>query len=135
MQQRNEVQKMKKMNITQAGADNLRVAIVNLACEDYIAAYCGSKVDNKDPQSVLAEVERFFRSEWFSLLSHGDIDPEACISVCKERARYAKWRKDHNVTPVNIRIVRTKRTAATSLYKKCVKKIKSYPKRIDTLSY
>lgn len=87
--------------MTQAGADNLRIAIVNRACEDYIAAYCGSKVDNKDPQSVLAEVERFFRSEWFSLLSHGDIDPEACISVCKKRARYAKWRKDHNCNACN----------------------------------
>lgn len=91
----------KKVIMTQAGADNLRIAIVNRACEDYIAAYCGSKVDNKDPQSVLAEVERFFRSEWFSLLSYGDIDPEACISVCKKRARYAKWRKDHNCNACN----------------------------------
>lgn len=101
MQQRNEVQKMKKMNITQAGADNLSVAIVNRACEDYILAVCGSKVDNKDPQFVLAEVERFFRSEWFSLLSHGDIGPEACISVCKERGHYAKWRISHKCNSCN----------------------------------
>lgn len=101
MQQRNEVQKMKKMNITQAGADNISVAIVNRACEDYILAVCGSKVDNKDPQFVLAEVERFFRSEWFSLLSHGDIGPEACISVCKERGNYAKWRISHKCNACN----------------------------------
>ena len=80
--------------MTQAGADNLRVAIVNRACEDYIAAFCNSKIDSKDPVFILDEVERFFRSEWFYTLSKGDIDPEACISVCKERARYAKWRKD-----------------------------------------
>ena len=101
MQQRNEVQKMKKMNITQAGADNLSVAIVNRACEDYILAVCGSKVDNKDPQFVLAEVERFFRSEWFSLLSHGDIGPEACIRVWKERGNYAKWRISHKCNACN----------------------------------
>ena len=98
MQQRNEVQ---KMNMTQTGADNLRVAIVNRACEDYILAVCGSKVDNKDPDTVISQVERFFRSQWFSSLAQEGIDPEACISVCKERGRYAKWRISHKCNACN----------------------------------
>lgn len=83
------------MNITQVGADNLRVAIVNRACEDYILAVCGSKVDNKDHDIVISQVERFF-----SLVQEG-IDPEACISVCKERGHYAKWRISHKCNSCN----------------------------------
>ena len=89
------------MNMTQAGADNLRVAIVNRACEDYILAVCGSKVDNKEPDTVISEVERFFRSQWFFSLVQEGIDPEACISVCKERGNYAKWRISHKCNACN----------------------------------
>ena len=98
MQQRNEVQ---KMNITQTGADNLRVEIVNRACEDYILAVCGRKVDNKDPDIMISQVERFFRSQWFSSLTKEGIDPEACIRVCKERGHYAKWRISHKCNSCN----------------------------------
>lgn len=80
--------------MTQVGADNLRIAIVNRACEDYISAYCNRRIDNKDPKTAMDEIERFFRSQWFSSLAQ-NIDPEACISVCKERGRYAKWHIDH----------------------------------------
>ena len=89
------------MNITQTGADNLRVEIVNRACEDYILAVCGRKVDNKDPDIMISQVERFFRSQWFSLLVQEGIDPEACISVCKERGHYAKWRISHKCNACN----------------------------------
>ena len=98
MQQRNEVQ---KMNITQAGADNLRVEIVNRACEDYILAVCGRKVDNKDPDIMISQVERFFRSQWFLSLVQEGIDPETCIRVCKERGHYAKWRISHKCNACN----------------------------------
>ena len=98
MQQRNEVQ---KMNITQVGFDNLRVAIVNRACEDYILAVCGSKVDNKDPDIVISQVERFFHSQWFLSLAPEGIDPETCIRVCKERGHYAKWRISHKCNSCN----------------------------------
>ena len=98
MQQRNEVQ---KMNITQAGADNLRVEIVNRACEDYILAVCGRKVDNKDPDIMISQVERFFRSQWFFSLVQEGIDPETCIRVCKERGNYAKWRISHKCNACN----------------------------------
>lgn len=98
MQQRNEVQ---KMNITQTGADNLRVEIVNRACEDYILAVCGRKVDNKDPDIMISQVERFFRSQWFFSLVQEGIDPETCIRVCKERGNYAKWRISHKCNACN----------------------------------
>ena len=98
MQQRNEVQ---KMNITQTGADNLRVEIVNRACEDYILAVCGRKVDNKDPDIMISQVERFFRSQWFFSLVQEGIDPETCIRVCKERGNYAKWRISHKCNSCN----------------------------------
>ena len=98
MQQRNEVQ---KMNITQTGADNLRVEIVNRACEDYILAVCGRKVDNKDPDIMISQVERFFRSQWFLSLVQEGIDPETCIRVCKERGNYAKWRISHKCNACN----------------------------------
>ena len=98
MQQRNEVQ---KMNITQTGADNLRVEIVNRACEDYILAVCGRKVDNKDPNIMISQVERFFRSQWFFSLVQEGIDPETCIRVCKERGNYAKWRISHKCNACN----------------------------------
>ena len=89
------------MNITQVGADNLRVAIVNRACEDYILAVCGRKVDNKDPDIMISQVERFFRSQWFFSLVPEGIDPEACISACKERGNYAKWRISHKCNSCN----------------------------------
>lgn len=89
------------MNITQTGADNLRVAIVNRACEDYILAVCGRKVDNKDPNIMISQVERFFRSQWFFSLVQEGIDPETCIRVCKERGNYAKWRISHKCNACN----------------------------------
>ena len=89
------------MNITQTGADNLRVEIVNRACEDYILAVCGRKVDNKDPDIMISQVERFFRSQWFFSLVQEGIDPETCIRVCKERGHYAKWRISHKCNACN----------------------------------
>ena len=52
--------------------ENLANAIVVQAVKDYRKALSGCKVGERDSKSVIADCERFFQSEWFSLLTNAD---------------------------------------------------------------
>lgn len=65
---------------------NLSNAIILQAVKDYRTALGGGKVNGKPPGSVIVEVERFFRSSWFDVLT--DVDGEVLIEkIRKEFAR------------------------------------------------
>ena len=52
--------------------EDLSNAIVLQAVKDYRSALAGGSVNGRDNKSVIAECERFFRSEWFSVLTNVD---------------------------------------------------------------
>lgn len=58
--------------IDETGIENLTNAIVLQAVKDYRSALAGGSVNGRDSQSVIAECERFFQSEWFNLLTNID---------------------------------------------------------------
>ena len=65
---------------------NLSNAIILQAVKDYCTALDGSGIGKRPPGSVIAEVERFFRSEWFDILTN--VDGEVLIEkIRKEFAR------------------------------------------------
>ena len=65
---------------------NLSNAIILQAVKDCRTALSGSKVSGKPPGSVIAECERFFRSNWFLVLT--SVDGEVLIEkIRKEFAR------------------------------------------------
>ncbi len=65
---------------------NLANAIVILAAKDYWAALKTLKrnPNNTNARSVADEVERFFRSKWYTMLS--DADGEFILRKLKEEA-------------------------------------------------
>lgn len=65
---------------------NLSNAIILRAVEDYRTALAGGYVDKKPPGSVIAECERFFRSNWFLVLTN--VNGEVLIE--KIRKEYAR---------------------------------------------
>ena len=79
------------------GLENLQIAIIERACEDYIRGLTGKSIqyENVRPQKTIAECEKFFRSKWCSVIT-GDIDGEKIIEVCKIRAQYRAWRDQKN---------------------------------------
>lgn len=83
---------MNKIIFTEEGISNLLEGIVKRAADDYINACLGRKTDYMKPEDRKHEVEVFFRSDWFRIISNDKIDGEACVSVCRERGRYAQWR-------------------------------------------
>lgn len=52
--------------------ENLCNAIIISAVNDYRKARCGERVAGKEPGWVMADCERFFLSEWFSILTKLD---------------------------------------------------------------
>ena len=67
----------KTANYNKEGFENLANAIIQVV-KDYRKALSGCKVEKRDSKSVIAECERFFRSEWFRELT--DIDGEYLIT-------------------------------------------------------
>ena len=57
-------------------------AIIMQAVNDYRNALGGGSYDNKRPDDIIAECERFFRSEWFRELT--DVDGEFIISKIRK---------------------------------------------------
>ena len=49
--------------------DEVAGAIILQAAKDYRSALRGETVDHKAPEIMIKECEKFFRSEWFSLLT------------------------------------------------------------------
>lgn len=45
-------------------------AIIAQAAEDYRTALKGDVIDGNDPEIILADVKRFFRSEYFDLMTN-----------------------------------------------------------------
>lgn len=65
---------------------NLSNAIILQAVKDYRTALSGSGIGKRPPGSVIVEVEWFFRSEWFDILTN--VDGEVLIEkIRKEFAR------------------------------------------------
>lgn len=52
--------------------ENLCNAIILSVVTDYRKARCGERVAGKPPEWVIADCERFFLSEWFSILTKLD---------------------------------------------------------------
>ncbi len=61
---------MKEM--IETGIENLSNAIVLQAVKDYRIALSGHDVNGRDSETVIAECERFFQSEWFNNLTKID---------------------------------------------------------------
>ena len=60
---------------------NLAAAIIEQACADYINTPSGVFERTK------RDCERFFRSDWFHLLSGGAVDGEKALSALREQRR------------------------------------------------
>ena len=68
----------KTANYNKEGFENLANAIILQVVKDYRKTLSGCKVEKRDSKSVIAECERFFRSEWFRELT--DVDGEYLIT-------------------------------------------------------
>lgn len=65
------------------GIENLANAIILQAVKDYRKALKGFSLNGKSSAAVIADCERFFRSEWFKELT--DVDGEyLIINIRKE---------------------------------------------------
>ena len=53
----------------ETGIEDLSNAIILQAVKDYRIALAGGSVNGRDSESVIAECERFFQSEWFNSLT------------------------------------------------------------------
>lgn len=60
----------KTVNYNEDGLENLANAIIVQAVKDYRKALSGFSSDGKSDTDVIAECERFFRSEWFRVLTN-----------------------------------------------------------------
>ena len=56
----------------QRGLEDLSNAIILQAVKDYRIALAGGSVNGRDSESVIAECERFFRSDWYRQLTNVD---------------------------------------------------------------
>lgn len=57
------------MQITKYYAQEIANAIITQAVNDYRRALAGKGYDKKSPESVIDDVERFFRSKYFRVLT------------------------------------------------------------------
>lgn len=60
----------KTPNYNEDGLENLANAIILQAVKDYRKALKGYSIDGRNCSSVVSECERFFRSEWFRVLTN-----------------------------------------------------------------
>lgn len=80
------------------GLDNLRIAIVKNAADDY-KDECKAEIETtvaKVLQGISAQkagLEHFFRSDWFKLLTNNQIDSEWMIKNLRQKAR-EEWEDD-----------------------------------------
>lgn len=68
-----DILKIPKEDLDDTGFQNLSIAIVQQACEDYKKAYMGEFVDHKSPQLVMGDIEKWVRSQDYEYLTkvHG----------------------------------------------------------------
>ena len=60
----------KTVNYNKEGLENLANGIIMQAVKDYRRALRGFSLNGKSSTDVIAECERFFRSEWFRVLTN-----------------------------------------------------------------
>ena len=64
--------------------EELANAIIIQAAKDYRAALRGHRVVGKTPYGTIKDCEKFFKSEWFKILSKAD----GCLLMSKLRKEY-----------------------------------------------
>ena len=68
------------MVINTEGVHNLRMAIILQAVRDYKSAVKGRYLAGIKPDVMRYRCEDFFQSDWFMLLSNGDINGEYILN-------------------------------------------------------
>jgi hypothetical protein len=74
-----------------SGYQELANAIIVQACEDYRILSSKDLVFSKslyDPRCSKKEIEQFFKSQWFMILT--DLDPQVILKKLKEENNYVK---------------------------------------------
>lgn len=68
-----DILKIPKEDWDDTGFENLAIAVVQQACEDYKKAYMGEFVDHKSPEWTMKEIEKWVRSQDYEYLTkvHG----------------------------------------------------------------
>lgn len=61
---------------------DLANGIVKQAVDDYRSALKGNLVDGKPPEEVIPKIEKFFRSDWYRMLTK--VDPEYLIEQLRK---------------------------------------------------
>ena len=74
---------MKYVGIEEA-YENLAIAIIKSAADDYVAAYRRSLKGSKASEGTVKRLESFFRSEYYSNLT--DVEGEVLISMLRKKA-------------------------------------------------
>lgn len=83
--------------ISDTGAELLSEAIIQNAVKDYIGLLNGSIKESIHCNK--RELETFFLGDWCKSLLGNDLDGNTIISVCKVRAEYQRFRKEHKCDP------------------------------------
>lgn len=64
-----DILKIPKEDWDDTGFENLAIAVVQQACEDYKKAYMGEFVDHKSPEWTMKEIENWVRSQDYEYLT------------------------------------------------------------------
>lgn len=64
-----DILKIPKEDWDDTGFENLAIAVVQQACEDYKKAYMGEFVDHKPPEWMIKEIEDWVRSQDYEYLT------------------------------------------------------------------
>lgn len=73
----------KTPNYNEEGIENLANAIILQAVKDYRKALSGFSLNGKSSTAVIADCERFFRSDWYRQLTNVDSE-YLIITIRKE---------------------------------------------------
>ena len=76
--------------MNETGIEDLSNAIILQAVKDYRIALAGGSVNGRDSQTVIADSERFFQSEWFNVLTNAD----GMIIMASIRKEFEKTKED-----------------------------------------
>ena len=68
--------------------ENLAIAIIKSAADDYVTAYRRAQRGSKVSEGTMKSIERFFRSEYYSNLT--DVDGEVLITMLREKAEHSQ---------------------------------------------
>lgn len=83
--------------MTGEGANRLTQAVIVQAAQEYKSSLRGYGRGGKPADAVRRECERFFRSDWFMLLTNGRIDGEYVIGKIRDEVEAEKKGKPARV--------------------------------------